>query len=177
MDDTPPSYVVEHSTAFLKLCRLRIEQLNVSLETVDEICGFPLRYASRLMAEERGLTAFTMFTLARGLALLPVFQHDEKQLQLLQRHSAWRPLHYVRKQRAKHVFAKSISSPEYMAKLGFRGGIMRAKKLTRSRRVAIARMGASARLKKLTPEQRRDSARKAIKARWSRVRSVSSPAS
>jgi hypothetical protein len=36
--------------------------------------------------------------------------------------------------------------------------------------VALGRKGGKARLQKLTPEQRRDSARKAVTARWARAK-------
>jgi hypothetical protein len=154
-NDTPPSYVVEHSTAFLKLCRLRIEQLKISFESVDEICGFPLRYTAKIMSEEKGLTGFTMFTLARGLALLPTFVHDATQLALLQKHSAWRPLEYTRKKRMTHTFTAHTLSPDFKRIRAIRANLIRTQKVS--------------------PKRRSQSARTAALARWSRVRSGSSP--
>jgi hypothetical protein len=55
----------------VKLCRLRIEQLGISYETLDEICGFPTRYTSKPLAGAKTCSVYSLFTIARALALSP----------------------------------------------------------------------------------------------------------
>lgn len=81
--------VAEHYAAFVKLARARVSELGVSYETVDEICGFPQRYTAKLLCEDKTMSVFSFFTLARALALLPSFAHDETQLEVLYRHPDW----------------------------------------------------------------------------------------
>lgn len=50
-----------HYAAFVKLCRLRIEQLGISYETLDEICGFPTRYTSKLLAGAKTCSVYSLF--------------------------------------------------------------------------------------------------------------------
>jgi hypothetical protein len=136
--------IAEHYGQFVALCRLRVEQLNVTFETIDQICGFPARYAGKLLSPNgerpKTMSAFSLFTLARGLALMPTFVHDAKQLRLLQGHSAWRK----RAWSGKHAF-----SPEFLKFRSRRGNYFRTKKVPFNRRVAIARAAAQARWAKV----------------------------
>jgi hypothetical protein len=79
----------EHYAAFVQLCRQRIEQLNITYSTVDEICGFPDRYTAILLSGGKRMSVFSLFALARGLALLPMFGHDPDQLERLRQRSNW----------------------------------------------------------------------------------------
>jgi hypothetical protein len=67
----------DHYGAFVRLCKIRIEQLQITYETVDALAGFPQRYTSTLMSGGRAMSAYSMFTVARVLALTPQFAHDE----------------------------------------------------------------------------------------------------
>jgi hypothetical protein len=53
---------------------------------------------------------------------------------------------------------------------GKKGGLARAKKLSRTERQSIAKKAGKARMKTLSKAQRSDLARKAIAARWSKKR-------
>jgi hypothetical protein len=56
-----------------------------------------------------------------------------------------------------------------LARLGAsKGGKARAKKLSAQRRVEIAHAGSKGFMESTTPEQRRENARKAVLARWSK---------
>jgi hypothetical protein len=79
----------DHYGAFVRLCKIRIEQLQITYETVDALAGFPQRYTSTLMSGGRAMSAYSMFTVARVLALTPQFAHDERQHELLQAREDW----------------------------------------------------------------------------------------
>jgi hypothetical protein len=145
--------VADHCGAFLELCRQRIERLNVSYDTVDAICGFPTRYTAKIMAESKGLSAFTLFVLARGLALLPTFTHDADQHQALQAHSQWIANRWpALRNRRKHSARKHSLGPDFLRNRALRANLERTRKLK--------------------PKRRREIARNAALARWSRVRST-----
>jgi hypothetical protein len=79
----------EHYAQFVKLCRARIEFLAITYDTLDAICGFPARYTAKLLCEQKAMSIYSFFTLARALALLPQFAHDETQLAELQKRGDW----------------------------------------------------------------------------------------
>lgn len=81
----------DHYAAFVALCRQRIAELGITFATVDEICGFPDRYTAILLTGGRRMSVFSLFTLPRGLALLPMFGHDAGQLERLKDRSSWTP--------------------------------------------------------------------------------------
>lgn len=71
--DQPIVGAAEHYAAFVNLCRQRIDELGITYTTVDEICGFPDRYTAILLSGGKRMSGWSLFTLARGLALLPMF--------------------------------------------------------------------------------------------------------
>jgi hypothetical protein len=151
--------VADHYAAFVKLCRLRIEQLGITFETVDAICGFPLRYTAKILTEAKGMSAYTLFTLARGLALLPAFTHDHAQHRALQHHSEWVLLRrsgprWRRKHNSKK-HKKHKLHPDFLKMRALRANLIRTKKLK--------------------PKRRREIARNAAMARWERVRACATP--
>lgn len=81
--------VAEHYAQFVKLARLRIADLGVTYDTVDAICGFPARYTATLLSGGKAMSIYSFFTLARGLALMPSFAHDETQLVTLCAREDW----------------------------------------------------------------------------------------
>ena len=82
--------IAEHYAQFVKLCRVRIEQLGVTYDTLDAICGFSQRYTAKIMANSnKAMSVYSFFTLARALALLPTFEHDETQLAQLKKNGDW----------------------------------------------------------------------------------------
>ena len=68
--------VADHYAAFLRLVQSRICELGITCDTVDALCGFPLRYTSTLLSGGKTASGYSLFTLAGALALRPVFQHD-----------------------------------------------------------------------------------------------------
>jgi hypothetical protein len=130
----------DHYSAFVKLARLRIEQLGLTFESVDALCGFPARYTGKLLAGDKSMSVYSLFTLARGLALLPAFHHDNAQQGALQRHSEWilsrRP---GPKWRRKIDRSKIELRPDFLRNRAAAGGMARALKLKAKRRREIAR--------------------------------------
>ena len=142
--------VAEHYAAFVKLCRLRIEQLGITYETVDAIAGFPARYTATLMSGGKAMSVYSMFTMARVLALMPAFHHDGEQHALLAAREDWIRLRRKGPRwRAKHGLAKHKLGPDYFRIYGQRGGMIRARKLSRRQRRLIAQRAAQIRWQKV----------------------------
>jgi hypothetical protein len=97
---------VEHYGAFVRLCRARIDELGVTYETVDELAGFSARYTATIRSNSGSCSVYSLFTLARTLALLPVFQHDAAELERLRRRSAW-----IMMQRRGRVIGRARTAP------------------------------------------------------------------
>jgi hypothetical protein len=145
--DQPPATVgtADHYGSFIKLCRLRIEQLGISYETCDEICGFPTRYTGKLLSGERNCGGYSLFTLCRALALLPSFLHDQAELE--QRHSAWTRITDpgVLTRRRGPQWQSSFGSrsldfgPDWRRARARAGGLARARKLGRKKASELGR--------------------------------------
>jgi hypothetical protein len=134
---------------------LRIEQLGITYETVDEICGFPLRYTAKIMAECKGVSVYTLFTLAAGLALDLCLQHNGERLAQFQQREAWiklrRPGPRWRKKRSAIGSSAIKLYPDFLHKRAQAGGL--AYRL------------------KVKPKRRRENARNAVRMRkWRPVR-------
>jgi hypothetical protein len=153
MDTAQPIVgTADHYARFVELCRARIDFLQITYDTCDAICGFPQRYTATLLCQNKTMSVFSLFTLARALALLPVFQHDEAQLvQLRQRvdwitvrrnGSRWRPR--VRTT-GRHRVVELKLYPDLLRKRAMLGVQARMEKLSSKRRSAIARKAALAR--------------------------------
>ena len=66
--------------------RLRADQLGVSNDTLDEVCGFADRYCSKLLAPDprRTLGRMSLPALLGGLAVKLILVHDPEQLRRVQ---------------------------------------------------------------------------------------------
>ena len=140
----------DHYAQFVELCRLRIAELNISYDTVDDICGFPLRYTGKLMNGSKAMSVYSMFALAKTLGLSPMFHHDAEGLQKLQARSDW-----ITSRVQSRVLSTHLSTHR-------RPGYQRTKQFLRS----IQALGGIGRALKLTAEERSRSAQRAAKARW-----------
>lgn len=147
---------VDHYAAFVKLCRTRIDQLGITLETVDEICCFPARYTSKILTGKPACSVYSLFTLARGLALMPVFQHDEAQLIRNRARLDWiarkrQDKRLTRRKRRLNPSSTTIKLyPDFMKKIAILSVEKRMQMLARKKRISEVR-------------------RKAAMARWSNV--------
>jgi hypothetical protein len=144
----------EHYAEFVWLCRSRIEQLGITMETVDALCGFPARYTAILLCENRAMSVFSFFTMARALALLPVFQHDEAQFEHLHKREDW--------------IATRRKGPRWRLKRMLNGSQHRARsvKIYPDFMRKRAMLAVAARMRKLSPKRRSAIARRAALARW-----------
>lgn len=134
--------VAEHYAQFVKLCRVRIEQLGITYDTLDAICGFPARYTATLLCGGKAMSIYSFFTIARALALLPSFQHDEAQLAHLQKNGEWvklrRPGPRFRAKRSSGVKRFQVHV-DFYRQIGRKGAnIMHAKRIRRKRAAQIA---------------------------------------
>jgi hypothetical protein len=143
----------DHYAQFVKLCRLRIEQLGITYDTVDSLAGFPSRYTATLLSGGKAMSVFSFFTLARALALMPMFGHDEAQLADLQRREDW----IAFRRNGAHYRPRMLNGTKHRAViLKIYPDFMRKRAL----------LSAKARMEKLTPARRRKIARHAARARW-----------
>jgi hypothetical protein len=136
----------EHYAEFVRLCRNRIERLGVPFDTLDCICGFADGFIGKLMCGQKAMSVYSFFTLARALALLPQFAHDETQLAELRKREDWiavrrRGPQFRRKRNGGTVrFQNHI---DFYRQIGRKGAI--AWNAKRMRRRAAARIAARAR--------------------------------
>jgi hypothetical protein len=144
----------DHYRRFLELCRARAEELGIPFSTLDAICGFPERYVNTLLCENKTMSVFSLFTLARALALLPVFQHDEAQLAQLRQRVDW----ITSKRKGAKWRPKLTTSRHRVVEVRFYPDLLRKR----------AMLGVAARMTKLSDKRRSAIARKAALARWRR---------
>lgn len=138
--------VAEHYAQFVKLCRLRIEQLGITYDTVDEICGFGTRYTAKLLCETKAMSVYSLFTIARALALLPTFQHDESQLEKLQGFSEWQTIRRKGmryRPRLNSGAVRFVNYVDFYKQIGRKGAIranaLRMRRKEAARKAALAR--------------------------------------
>jgi hypothetical protein len=145
-----------HYAEFVKLCRQRIEELNISHDTADAIRGFARGYFGKLLVGTKNMSAHSLFIVATTLGLTPVFLHDEAGLERLRRHSAWTP----------------ITNPGVLTRR--RGAAWQERRSEIEKRVIVlgpdfrrrrAQAGGLAYRKKIGPKRRREIARNAVRAR------------
>lgn len=149
--------VAEHYAQFVKLCRLRIEQLGITYDTVDALCGFPARYTAILLSGGKAMSVYSFFTMARALALLPAFQHDEEQfaelsgredwIEMRRKGPRWRP----KLAGSKHSAVVVKLWPDLLRKRAVQGGHARADSLTPYQRKMIAKRAAQIRWQNAKP--------------------------
>jgi hypothetical protein len=155
----PTVGTADHYAEFVRLCRKRIESLGITYDTVDAMAGFGVgsRYTSKLLCGEKTMSVFSFFVMARALALLPVFEHDEAQLEHLKN----------RKDQPWVLFRRKGSRYRPRVRTTGRHRVVEIKlypDLLRKR----AMLGVAARMVKLSDKRRSAIARKAALARWRR---------
>jgi hypothetical protein len=135
----------DHYAEFVQLVRARIAALGVTHATVDEIAGFPAGYTSTLLCGTKNMSAFSLFTIARSLALAPAFFHDDAELQKLNARSNW-----IKGRRPGPRDRRRLGglSGEHS---GERNVLFNRKRFMKH----IAARGVLGRMLKLTPERRR----------------------
>jgi hypothetical protein len=149
--------VAGHYAELLKLFRGRIEALNLTYETLDALCGFPARYTATLLCERKSMSIYSFFTLARALALMPAFHHDERQLADLRARPDWikwkrpgkraRPRKPQPRLRGKGRVVRVAFNlyPDLLRQAGIKGQKIWMQKVGKRRRKQIARKAIAAR--------------------------------
>ena len=138
---------------FRQILRKRREQLQISSDRLDDLAGLASGHSSKLLRDERpaknlGILTFSVIMQALGLRIVVV--EDLEQTARLA--SRWV------KRREENVRPLKPKDPVQVYKTEF------------------AKSGAKALNSSLTPEQRRESARNAVRARWRKNRSESANA-
>jgi hypothetical protein len=153
MTDAPMLAVVRNYSDLHRALRARVEQLNISRETIDEIAGFQPFYAAKLLApkphRKLGHMSFDAMLGALGCRLLLV-EEDAATLARLRPRWVQRNVSQVRS-------ASTTASIE--AEPGVKALFMRT----------IATLGGKARAQQLSDKRRAAIARRAARARWSKV--------
>lgn len=77
------STVINSMTGILDAIRARRDELNLSHEAIDALCGFPSGYTSKLLAKNpiRGVSHMSLTAILQALALGLVVVVDESQRQ------------------------------------------------------------------------------------------------
>jgi hypothetical protein len=139
--------VIRSQREFLDAIRGRIEYLNVSRETVNELCSMGQRYANKLLCPSpmKRLAIGSLFRLARGLGC---------DLLLAENPSATAQIRgeiVPRKLKLKKSTAFAVHRDltyRFMRKIGRKGGASSRSNMTRRQASALARKAALARWKK-----------------------------
>jgi hypothetical protein len=145
------SAIANHD-ALLEAIRKRIEELNISYETLEALAGIQSGYASKFLASPppKRVTAFTWFLVLQALGM---------EMQLAENPQLAEKL---RERRAKKKLTKKAK--------GLPAGSTYKYELTPDLMRRRARMGGYARAKRLSPERLSEIGRNAINARWRRYR-------
>jgi hypothetical protein len=79
----------DHYRRAVEIFRARVAELNLTYDSLDHLCNFPARYTATLLSGGKAMSVYSLFTMARALALMPMFGHDEAQLADLHRRADW----------------------------------------------------------------------------------------
>lgn len=133
---------------FQRLLRARAEALGISRSTLDAVCGMHDGHAGKMLSDppSKNMGITTMGWLMQGLAVKCVLLTDEEQLvriasRLQQRDANNGAVLAL----GKHPTIEIRISRRALKKMAAKGGQARAAKLSKRRRVAIARAAARAR--------------------------------
>jgi hypothetical protein len=144
---TEPIATARNARELCDAFRARVDQLNISMETLDSIAGLPLRYSAKLLApvpvKQFGPMSLDAMLGALGLRLA-VFEDAEQMARVKDRM-------VERKRRDKPMHSNTVHIQ------------ISGRKLKRAQRKG----GVNSR-KNLTPKERRKLARRAATARWAR---------
>ena len=177
MTDAAPLRIIAEVTddkSLLAAFRIRQSELEISHENLSELCGFPTRWTSKVLAPmpTRRFHPQHLGPLAGGLQVKLLMVVDEQARQ--------RFGHRIIKRRAQCVQSGAVSvtlSKRFLRKIGALGGKNSRKNMTKRQASALARKAVAVRNARLSPVQRSESARKAAQTRWRAhgVRQASAP--
>jgi hypothetical protein len=139
--------VVDDHNKLLAAIRRRIEELDLSHETVEHLAGLRSGYLSKVIADPppKRMSPFTQFLILQALGLRVKLEEDQQLIEKLK--GRW----------SKRKLRKSMHTAVSMDRvIHLPPDFMRR----------ISRMGCEARMRKLSPERRSAIARNAASARW-----------
>jgi hypothetical protein len=133
---------IEHSEALLAALRRRVHELQLTHEVVDHLAGFPLGYASKLLANPptKRLGHFSLFCLLQTLGLDIVLVENPLALEALRN-----PQHLRRQRLVLRRPSIVILTPDFLRANGTKGARVRNANLSPSQRSILARRAARAR--------------------------------
>jgi hypothetical protein len=134
---------------FIRLCRARIEALNLTYGSVDALCTFPDGYCATLLSGGKAMSVYSFFTMASALGLTLTFTHDEEKLARLRSREDWIAFRRKGKRYRPRKIAggatRFVIYSDFYKKIGRKGALAwHAKRIRRrnaARRAAMARWG------------------------------------
>ena len=114
---------VEHSEQMLKAIRTRVEELNISHETLDHLAGLQSGYAGKILCNPpiKRMGAFTLFLVLQALGLSVVLVENTDLLKALKSRLI------ARKKPRFHALLRTVQwTPDAMRLRGRLGGLARA---------------------------------------------------
>jgi hypothetical protein len=138
---------IEHSEALLVAIRRRLDELQLTHETVDQLAGFSSGYAGKLLSDPptKRMGHFSLFLILQTLGLDMVLVENPDALETLMKPALKRRQRWIHK--APRIV---VLTPDMLRANGIKGGHARAKKLS--------------------PKQLSKIGRKAVMARWAKYR-------
>jgi hypothetical protein len=136
--------VIRSQREFLAAIRERIAHLDISRETVNEICGLPARYSNKLLspAPIKRIGVGSLFQLARGLGCdLQLVENPEATAQI-RNETVPRRLKLTKSTSFVVHFERSR---RFMKKIGRKGGAASRSNMSRREASALGRKAALAR--------------------------------
>lgn len=143
--------VIGDHNGLLEAIRRRIEELNLSHETVEHLAGLQSGYLSKVIADPppKRMSPFTQFLILQALGLRVRLEEDPELIEKIR--GRWSKRKLRKSMRTAVSMDRVIHlPPDFMRR--------------------ISRMGCEARMRKLSPERRSALARHAAMARWRKAR-------
>jgi hypothetical protein len=139
----------DHYRLAVEVFRARAAELNLTFESLDNLCGFPQGFTGKLLIGSKSMSVYSFFTLARALALMPMFGHDEAQLADLRRRSDWgesrRAGPRYRPRKLSGGATRFTIYSDFYKKIGRKGALVwnaeRKRRKAAARHAALARWG------------------------------------
>src|SRR5262249_23894739 len=160
--------VVDDLPSLMVAIKRRIDDLGITLETVEHLSGIPSGYLSKITGDPpmRRASPYTWFLVLQALSLKLTLTVDPPMAERMKDR-------YVPRKAKKPVRRETPNAvqfaPGHFKKIGSQGGLARASRLTSQQRSLSARHACEARYAGMSPEQRSATARHAACSRWQMI--------
>jgi hypothetical protein len=127
---------IEHSEALLAAIRRRLDELQVTHETVDHLAGFQSGYCGKLLADPpiKRMGHFSLFLILQTLGLDMVLVENPQALE-----SLMNPQHHRRQAWVLKAPRIVVLTPDFLRFIGHKGGLARVRKLSKEQHSKHAR--------------------------------------